>query len=195
MIISLTKDLDTIKRLIVWFQPNLSLHKPKGNPIMSNSFFAQNLLANLYFDDPNIAREPASYTTTPLSSLLQSWQGGFYYPISITPSFLPGLQTGDPEEHTEQFSDIVTAALFNLVALIEEQRLHDGIQKHTENQEKIALQLSLLLSIHDGKTLADAIIRKATEQGRHDDVIAEAISLVLNAIEAFSTPPKFQNYR
>jgi hypothetical protein len=167
---------------------------------MSNSFFAQNLLARFHSNCPNTAPKPASYTTTPLSSLPEPWQSGFHPSIPTNPRFLPGLQTGDNKgfespQYTEQFLDSVTAALFNLVALIEEQRLHDGIQEYTENQEKIALQLSLLLSIHDGKTLADAIIRKATEQGRHDDVIPEAISLVLNAIEAFATPPKFQNYR
>ena len=200
MIIGSTKDLDTTKRLIVWFQPNLNLHKPKGNPIMSNSFFARNLLASFHSNRHNTAGEPASYTTTPSSSQLNPWSTGVHPSIPTNPKFLPGLQGGDNEgfespQYTEQFLDSVTAALFDLAALIKAHHPHNGIQEHTKNQEKIASRLSLLLTRnYHGETLADAIIRKATEQ-KHDDVIAEAISLVLATIAAFSTPPELPNYQ
>lgn len=191
MIIGSTKDLDTIKRLIVWLQPNLNLHKPKGNPIMLNSFFSSNLLAEFPFNSPNTAREPASYRTTPSSSPLKPWSTGVHPSIPRNPRFLPGLQTGDNEgfespQYTEQFLDSVTAALAHFTALLES--LH-GPEPITD-KEKIHRQLwGFFKKPNEGQSAAEKLIESATNLG------LEIPEIATKAIAAFSTPPEFQNYR
>jgi hypothetical protein len=96
------------------------------------------------------------------------------------------LQTGDPEEHTEQFSDIVTAALAHFTALLES--LYSP--EPTTDKEKINRQLwGFLKKPNEGLSAAEKLIESATNLG------LEIPEIVTKAIAAFSTPPEFQKYR